>query len=627
MIFRPFFFRQWLPLLLAVPLAGAHAGELRLPDGGHYSGPLVAGLAQGKGVVTWDNGARYEGGFEAGLYTGEGRLVLPGGAVYEGQFRKGMMAGRGLHTLRSGAVYAGDFADNTANGHGRLELPGSYVYEGEFRDGSMEGKGRLDGRDGIYEGEFRNNQFWGKGELTYKDGRKYRGDFVHDVFQGRGRYELPDGFVYEGDFAEGQFTGQGTFSSKANGHHEGGFVNWRPQGKGKRTDPEGVVYEGEFEAGDLRKGRMTAADGSWYEGALRQFKPQGQGTLHLVNGDVYVGGFAYGYYDGQGTLTLAKPDAEGRLQISGVWRYGELKDDEVERKRLANVEAALYGQGALLDQALAAVLARDPGRINLYLLAVAGDGQQEVFHRETEFVRQQFDARFGTRGRSLLLVNSRNTVATVPMATLTSLQRGIDRMAAQMDREKDILFLYLTSHGSRDKEFVLDQDDMELADLRAADLGRMLRDSGIRWRVLVISSCYSGGFIDDLKDDHTLVITAARHDRTSFGCSDENDFTYFGRAFFKEALPGSRSFQDAFRQADKLVSQWESEGARGEAGDGGTESATRSKGKAKDQPGHSLPQMVSAPAIDAYLKVWWKQMLAARTASPPPAGGAAGSAR
>jgi hypothetical protein len=82
-------------------------------------------------------------------------------------------------------------------------------------------------------------------------------------------------------------------------------------------------------------------------------------------------------------------------------------------------------------------------------------------------------------------------------------------------------------------------------------------------------------------------MTAARHDRASFGCADENEFTYFGRAFFKEALPASRSFHEAFAKADALVAQWE----------------------AKEQPKEerSLPQMVSTPAITEHLKRWWSQ--------------------
>jgi hypothetical protein len=101
----------------------------------------------------------------------------------------------------------------------------------------------------------------------------------------------------------------------------------------------------------------------------------------------------------------------------------------------------------------------------------------------------------------------------------------------------------------------------------------------------VVSACYSGGFIDALKDERTLVITAARRDRRSFGCADENDFTYFGRAFFKEALPGAQSFQHAFKKASALVGEWE----RKEAG----------------EDSRSLPQIHAPAPIEAHLKRWW----------------------
>ena len=126
---------------------------------------------------------------------------------------------------------------------------------------------------------------------------------------------------------------------------------------------------------------------------------------------------------------------------------------------------------------------------------------------------------------------------------------------------------------------------MTLRDLPARELGHLLKESGIRWKVIVVSACYSGGFIEPLRDDSTLIITAARHDRASFGCADENDFTYFGRAFFKESLPLSRSFHDAFSKASALVAQWEK------------------KDLPKEEP--SLPQIHSTAAIDAQLARWW----------------------
>ena len=71
--------------------------------------------------------------------------------------------------------------------------------------------------------------------------------------------------------------------------------------------------------------------------------------------------------------------------------------------------------------------------------------------------------------------------------------------------------------------------------------------------MIIISACYAGGFIDALKNSHTIVITAAAADRTSFGCSNDRDLTYFGEAFFRDALPEARSLRDAFERAKSAI--------------------------------------------------------------------------
>jgi hypothetical protein len=53
------------------------------------------------------------------------------------------------------------------------------------------------------------------------------------------------------------------------------------------------------------------------------------------------------------------------------------------------------------------------------------------------------------------------------------------------------------------------------------------------------------------------VISASRDDRNSHGCSHEADWTFFGRAFFDEALRGTRSFETAFEQARIAVAERE----------------------------------------------------------------------
>jgi len=590
-------------LALSFPAQGAECPrpDALTVDGGRYCGPLVDGKLHGRGVLEWDSGERYEGDFAQGRYSGSGRLRLASGEVYEGEFRSGMMEGRGRMTLLDGAVYSGEFRANYFNGTGRLEMPGNLVYDGTFKNGHYHGHGIFTEPDGAYVGEFREGKYWGQGEQTFKIGNKYRGAFEHGRFHGKGRYENLDGEVYEGDFLEHEFSGTGSFTRKDGARYEGGFEKWRYQGKGKYTDDGGNVYEGQFSNGELEgKGRFAAKDGSVYEGEFKRWRPHGQGEIKLANGDIYKGGFAHGVYDGEGTLTFAKPRPDGKAQESGKWRYGTLDRPEERALMRANVEKAMYGQRRLLDRSLGVIAQHDPMRINMYLLAIAGDGTQEVFRREVEYVRDQFGRRFGTRGRTVALVNSRTTVGSLPMATLTSIQAALKTIAARMDRNRDILFLFLTSHGSKEHELTLNLAGMSLQGLTAARLAELLKESGIRWKVVVVSACYGGGFADALADENTMVIAAARRDRQSFGCADENDFTYFGRAYFKEGLPQSRSFEEAFRKAEALVRQWELEHARAPAAAGAPPDA-----KADDKL--SLPQLHSAEPIERHLQRFWAQ--------------------
>jgi hypothetical protein len=165
--------------------------------------------------------------------------------------------------------------------------------------------------------------------------------------------------------------------------------------------------------------------------------------------------------------------------------------------------------------------------------------------------------RFIRREHSLLLINNSETLLFDPIATTTSIKAAAQRFAEVMDRDNDILFIYLTSHGSREEGFELDLPPLRLKELEPAELRRILDQAGIRWRVIVVSACYSGIFVKPLEDDHTLVITAAAADRTSFGCADENDYTYFGRAYFEQALARTDSFVEAFALARGIVTDRE----------------------------------------------------------------------
>lgn len=576
------------------------------PDGGRYWGPLVGGIRHGEGRVEWSDGSRYEGGFVNGMFSGKGRMRTSTGEVIEGQFKEGLASGTVTMTLSGGAIYQGEARKGRFDGRGRLK-DDQTVYEGEFQNGLYHGQGHLKAPTFEYTGEFRQGMYGGKGDLRQSGGRSYKGEFVRGEFHGKGRYAIADGPVYEGDFAEGKLQGRGIVTYPNGATKEGAFRDWRLEGPGKLTEPNGKTIEGDFKADQLEgTAKSVSPDGTRYTGEMQNWMPHGQGELRLPNGDVYRGTFRHGAYDGQGTLTYAKAQSDGRKEDSGLWEYGSLKKHVEEARRLAeaNAERALYAQPGQLKRAFDELKPSSGSGINLYLLAVAGDGSQEVFRREVDFIRKQFESRFATQGHSVVLVNSRTTVGSHPLATVTSIREAVSAIAAKMNKDRDILFLYVTSHGSREGTISLGLDGMRLPDLSRGELAKVLKDSGIRWKVVVLSACYAGSFMAPLKDPGTLFIAAARADRQSFGCADENDFTYFGRAFFKESLPSADSFEDAFSKATRLIREWEERDAGGAAAAQGTRKGT--KEAAADRYSH--PQIDAPEPIRQHLKLWRDQL-------------------
>lgn len=222
-------------------------------------------------------------------------------------------------------------------------------------------------------------------------------------------------------------------------------------------------------------------------------------------------------------------------------------------------ERLFHLQGELIAQALDAIQPGRAGTPEVYFVGFAPDGSADVFGREMRFVKRLIEERYGAQGRSVVLANGAATLEEFPLATMSNLRRVLARVSERMNGEEDVLFLFVSAHGDDLYRLSAVQPPLALAQLSRTALARTLEDSGIRWRVVVVSACYSGGFIEPLSDDNTLVITAAAADRSSFGCEHGNEFTYFGRAFFRDALPKAASLAEAFEQAKALVARQEAE--------------------------------------------------------------------
>ena len=248
-------------------------------------------------------------------------------------------------------------------------------------------------------------------------------------------------------------------------------------------------------------------------------------------------------------LTLLKAD----LLWAGPESYDESDDNGISPAS----EDVLYSQDRRLNEALRPLVPGRHGIDDLYFLGAGLYSTDDVFMKEVQAIGKLFQERFDTKGRSVLLINNRQTLESTPLATATSVRRSLARIGEAMNRDDDILFLYLTSHGSKGHELSVDFWPLQLNQIDPGTLKGMLDESGIKWRVIVVSACYAGGFIEPLKNDTTMIATAADANHVSFGCGDDFDFTYFGRAYFDEELRHSFSFIDAFGRAQTSIQERE----------------------------------------------------------------------
>lgn len=253
------------------------------------------------------------------------------------------------------------------------------------------------------------------------------------------------------------------------------------------------------------------------------------------------------------------------LPLSTINRDRSLWEEDYRQEKAAapvvrndiTSEDNFYRQPILLEQELAAVRPQRNGVTEAFFIGVAGYGHEDVFRREIDSVARLFRERFDAEGHTIRLINNPKLAASAPIASVTSLRASLKRVAEVMDTEEDVLVLFLTSHGSETHRFSLELWPMQFKELDPVKLRSLLDESGIKHRVVVVSACYSGGFINALKSDDTLVITAAAPDRNSFGCNNENDWTYFGRAYFDEALRKTFSFTEAFELAKPVIAERE----------------------------------------------------------------------
>ncbi len=266
-----------------------------------------------------------------------------------------------------------------------------------------------------------------------------------------------------------------------------------------------------------------------------------------------------------GGLVLAAPIALAPLVTpSEPWWRGASAAAASDYPNAAS-EPVMAAQQSLLDDALSNLDDERPGEVDLYFVAFAGDAREEPWRTDVVAARHTMDERWDTRDRSITLVNSPDTLLQTPMATITNLRETLKEIAAAINPDEDVVMLYLAGPVTGGGALAVAMPPLDLAPITPTALRALLDESGIQWRIVVVSACYANEFAEALQSETTLVLTATG-EGASYGCEHSGDATHLGAALFGEAL----------RRADSLRAAFEAAQARIVAGErsGGTPSAT-----------------------------------------------------
>jgi hypothetical protein len=221
----------------------------------------------------------------------------------------------------------------------------------------------------------------------------------------------------------------------------------------------------------------------------------------------------------------------------------------------ATAEAA-RSQPRLLQAEVDKLAPPRKGSTNIYVIGLAGWADQDVFLKEIDGSLAALANVLPVKDRMLRLINNRETISKVPLASAGNFAAAVHAIAGIMAKDEDVLILVMTSHGER-TGFALQFPGVPSAELTPKDVAATLDTEGIKNRVVVVSACFAGIFVSPLQNDNTIVMTASDDKSTSFGCAPEREWTYFGDALFHQSLQRGTDFEQAFDHARVLIQGWE----------------------------------------------------------------------
>lgn len=244
------------------------------------------------------------------------------------------------------------------------------------------------------------------------------------------------------------------------------------------------------------------------------------------------------------------------------WRADPSTLAQDSKPQLELSQETFETQQALWRKSVDGLLPQRPGVVDVYGIVFSPYADEDVFLRESTMVASVLAERFDAAGRVVHLANHASTADSLPWATPLNLERTIQAVGERMDRDKDVLVVYLTSHGASDFKLSAANAPLDVETVSPGELRQALDNAGIKNRVIAVSACFSGGWLGPLASESTLVMTAADATHTSYGCGRLSELTFFGRAVFDEQLRKTHSFEQAYAAAVPVIRKREDEAGK-----------------------------------------------------------------
>jgi hypothetical protein len=247
------------------------------------------------------------------------------------------------------------------------------------------------------------------------------------------------------------------------------------------------------------------------------------------------------------------------LHSYNLWEIASAKFSSAGERSTAprlDTTAAELSQPSLLEAEVGKLLPERKGTADIYAIGMAGWSEQDVFVKELNGGLAALERSIGMNRGAIRLVNHLDTIESLPVASPTNFASAVHSIAGIMNKDEDVLLIFITSHGGPTGVGLLLADTIHTV-LSPDHVASVLDREGIKNRLLIVSACYSGVFVKRLASPNSVILTASDENSPSFGCSNEREWTYFGDALFNLNLRPGISLEESFENAKLQISRWE----------------------------------------------------------------------